>query len=466
MQVDAEPDVAWIDASRRGDRAAFAQIIGRYQRAVYAVAYAGVRDRALADDITQETFVTAWRRLSDLRDDSRLPAWLCGIARNLAREARKRSWRETLGEPVEPIDMATPFEALSEAQSERLVATALGLVPDVYREPLVLFYYEERSVEDVARSLGISPTTTNKRLSRGRQYLADRVATIERGLARRGPSPGLAASVLATIGLAASASHVDASPAPVKGSTMSKLAIAAIVTASLGGAGLLIATVTRGGDAQANSSTPVRATPTTATSGPAKHAHAGGHSPAECMQDALARMMQRSASGTAASGSSADVASAPGPNDCATVGRHLAELEGDTTHGPNDRPDEATCAQCAAHYTTQCENEGWSAERRTCALAAGDLINAHLCAGSTTNVGTAALDVPPELTCSALSKHMATTAHAAGIYSEVTDLPQQIEAACEMGGWGIEMRRCFLAANSIATLQACVIPATPENKLP
>src|SRR5262245_41110096 len=94
MQAGVDPDVALIDASRRGDRTAFAQIIERYHRAVYAVAFSGVRDRALTDDITQDTFVTAWRRLDDLRDASRLPAWLCGIARNLARGARKRMRRE------------------------------------------------------------------------------------------------------------------------------------------------------------------------------------------------------------------------------------------------------------------------------------------------------------------------------------------------------------------------------------
>ena len=77
------------------------------------------------------------------------------------------------------------YDDLNDAEAERIIADALGQVPDVYREPLVLYYYEERSIDDVARSLGISPATTNKRLSRGRRYLAERVATVERSLTRR-----------------------------------------------------------------------------------------------------------------------------------------------------------------------------------------------------------------------------------------------------------------------------------------
>src|SRR5688500_10059250 len=92
MQVGA--DTTLVEASRRGDASAFARIIERYQRAVYAVAYSGVRDRALADDVTQDTFVVAWRRLGELRDEQRIAAWLCGIARNRARDARKRMHRE------------------------------------------------------------------------------------------------------------------------------------------------------------------------------------------------------------------------------------------------------------------------------------------------------------------------------------------------------------------------------------
>lgn len=459
MQAGADVDDALILASRQGDREAFTQIIERYQRSVYAVAFSGVRDRALADDVTQDTFVTAWRQLGELRDGSRLGAWLCGIARNLARDVRKSRLREAPDDAAaEPVHTTTPFDAMSEAESERIVSTALGHVPDVYREPLVLYYYEERSVDDVARSLGISAATTNKRLSRGRRYLAECVAIVERGLTRRGPSPGLAASVLAVIAITVPASPVDASPV-VKGSTMNKFAIAAIVTASVGGAGVLVATVSH---SDAKTKTPAASM----RPAPAQTAQNIG---LDCAHDFLAgktgnghakHSAQPAPSLLSLVSGAVESSAREGSEDCAAVGRHLAELEGDTTHGPSNRPDEATCAQCASHYQTMCESESWSADRRSCTLAAGDLINAHLCAGGAATASAAGkpTEVPPSLSCAVLGKSIATTVQAAGMHTDVTDMPQQVEAACEMGGWSVELRQCFAAADSISKLQVCITP--------
>ena len=318
MHAGSDPDATLIDASRKGDRSAFAQIVERYQRAVYAVSISSVRDRALSDDITQDTFVTAWRRLGDLRDPARLPAWLCGIARNLARDARKRQRREPAGDAQQLADAVTPFDALSDAESERLVAVALARVPAVYRDALVLFYYEQRSVQEVARVLGISAHTTNKRLSRGRQHLAAGVeALIERKLTTRGPRRDLAACVLAAIGVIGSAAHVDASPLTTTGSSMTKLAIATVVLATVGGVGLLAAGPT----------TPTKpgTRPTTSTSSSAAP---------------LARAATPPVQGSAATGGVARGASRPPalpmtpPSnsarlvpDCETVARHMAELQ-------------------------------------------------------------------------------------------------------------------------------------------
>src|SRR6185436_19920741 len=111
---------------------------------------------------------------------------------------------------------------------EQLVAAALADVPDTYREPLVLYYFEEQSVDDVARALGISAETTHRRLSRGPRFLAERThELVEKRVAQRGPRAGLIAGVLAVIGGLGAGSHVEASPP--KGLVMSKLVIVTIV---------------------------------------------------------------------------------------------------------------------------------------------------------------------------------------------------------------------------------------------
>ncbi len=194
-------DPELIAASRRGHRAAFGELVERYQRVVLAVSYSGTGDHALGEDVAQDTFVMAWRRLDRLRDPERVRPWLCGIARNLARRARARRDREAPAE-LEAIDPMTPLDAASEREAERLVAAALARIPERYREALVLYYFEQQSVREVAAALGVSEDLVHQRLSRGRRYLADHVAAaVERTLAGKRVMRDLAAAVLAAIAI-------------------------------------------------------------------------------------------------------------------------------------------------------------------------------------------------------------------------------------------------------------------------
>jgi hypothetical protein len=236
---------------------------------------------------------------------------------------------------------------------------------------------------------------------------------------------------------------------------MHKLAIAAIATAVAGGAGALIVSQTRSSHAEPRAAAAAApAADDCALDHLAKafagHPHAvpaatgsAHHAPS------LASIMSPS---SAASGGDA--------NDCTTVGHHLAELEADATYGADQRPDEATCESCAKHYTHACESQNWSVERRNCTLAAGDLINAHLCAGGVNLTSdTKPASIPPELVCDVVGPHVAAVVQAAGMHADVTDLPQQVQVACEMGNWTVELRTCFAAATTVDALQTCIQPA-------
>jgi RNA polymerase sigma factor (sigma-70 family) len=235
----APSDAELIEASRRGEQAAFGELVTRYQGVVCAVGYSGTRDRALSEDVAQDTFLAAWRQLDQLRETERLRSWLCGIARNLARKARKRSDRE---QPVDPppgsavVDGSNPFDRASEAETERVVRDALARVPDSYREVLVLYYHEHRSIKDVADVLGISEAAVMQRMSRGRHYLAEGVNDlVERALRGSRVKRNLAACVLAAIP-ALGSSRVDAATGATadKGWTMLKLALFATATMAVG----------------------------------------------------------------------------------------------------------------------------------------------------------------------------------------------------------------------------------------
>lgn len=434
---------ALIEASRRGDRAAFAQIVERYQRAVYAVAYSGTRNRSLADDVAQDTFVIAWRRLGELRDAERLGAWLCGIARNRARELRRQTHREVpVDSTPEPPHPTTPYDDITEVEAERIVAAALGQVPDVYREPLVLYYCEERSIDDVAKALGISPATTNKRLSRGRRYLAERVAIVEQALVRFAPASGFAASVLVAINALPPPVHVEPS-ATAKGSIMHKLASLALVTVAGSGVTALVVTASRT-DAHA-------VTPATAHSSTASKASTSEHAGSLC------NIMEKLHGKKPTSLQHFFVTASAGGdnNDCAAVGDHLADLQDDATHGPDHRSDDDSHETCSSTYASICTSEVWSAERRSCVIAAGDLINAHLCAGQVPQADAPA-NIPANLACSVLGPHIASTLQAGGFHEDVADLGDQVAAACDVGKWPLETRTCFADATTIDALKSCI----------
>ncbi len=242
-------DTELVEACRRGERAAFGRLVARYQDVVCAVSYSSTGDWVLSEDVAQDTFIAAWRQLDQLRETGRIRPWLCGIARNLARKARKRTRREDVldGEPI--AASASPFDATAQAEAEQVVRDALSRVPDSYREVLVLYYRENRSIRDVAQTLGLSEDAAMQRLSRGRRYLADGVTDlVERSL--RSPRRNLVVGVLAAIGGLALPSRVDASP--TKGSTMFKLALAASALVAAGTTAIVV-------HARGDSSTPAPA---------------------------------------------------------------------------------------------------------------------------------------------------------------------------------------------------------------
>jgi len=209
-------DAELVKRIRRGKIDAFETLVARYQGLVCAVAFSGTGTRALSEEVAQETFLIAWRDRKLLKDPSKLRSWLCGIARNQSHAARRRVGKD--GVALDSIDVDIParqplaVDALSEAEEEALLWRALKNMPVIYREPLVLFYREDQSVSDVAAGLGLREVTVRKRLSRGREYLKERVAAVvERGLAGGKPRKGFVAGVIAmmatrsSVGLAVTA---------------------------------------------------------------------------------------------------------------------------------------------------------------------------------------------------------------------------------------------------------------------
>lgn len=230
-----ESDTALVARARAGDREAFGRLVARHQAAVSAVTYSGIGDLGLSEDLAQETFLAAWRSLGELREPEKLRAWLCGIARNLARNAFRR---RTADEPLEGAAEVrapgpTPLEHTIAREEASQLARALADIPETYREPLVLFYRDGQSVAGVAAALALSEDAVKQRLARGRQLLREEVtATVERTLARTVPGRAFTVAVIAALpALVPGVAVAGVTAAAAKGSAAAQAGAAASLAA-------------------------------------------------------------------------------------------------------------------------------------------------------------------------------------------------------------------------------------------
>lgn len=210
-----------------GDRDAFRQIVERHQ----------------------EVFLAAWKQLPELREPEKLRGWLAGITRHLINNTFRRQQRTPTDRAEElsaelPSEGNSPSEHAISVDEASLMWHALASIPENYREPMVLFYREHRSIPAVAAVLEISEEAVRQRLVRGRAMLTERMAKlVEETLERSAPTPVFAGAVMMAMPLGVTSTVIvaEAGIAGTKaaaGSFVSKTATAASVVgmaASKGG---------------------------------------------------------------------------------------------------------------------------------------------------------------------------------------------------------------------------------------
>jgi RNA polymerase sigma-70 factor (ECF subfamily) len=171
-----------IRRSRQGDTAAFGEIIRRYQHLVFATAFQVVKNPALAEDVAQEAFVTAFQSLKDLREESAFPSWLRKITRNRALASRKEQGRFVAIEETGLLQTLAA-EAGSEDERERREDDAFGeevrrivsTLSDTLRFPVLLCYLDDLPTASAARFLGITEGALRKRLHDAKKKLQERI---------------------------------------------------------------------------------------------------------------------------------------------------------------------------------------------------------------------------------------------------------------------------------------------------
>jgi len=171
----------FIQLTRDGNYDAFNRLVAEYQTAVYSVVLRMVRNRAVAEDITQDTFISAFRKISSYRGGI-FRAWLFRIAKNASLDYLRKMARRPESSLDEDIvyfsetvkdDSADPLADVLNAELARLIEQCLGGLSDDHRLAMVMIDVEGYQYDEVADSIGVSIGTVKSRLNRARARMRD-----------------------------------------------------------------------------------------------------------------------------------------------------------------------------------------------------------------------------------------------------------------------------------------------------
>jgi RNA polymerase sigma-70 factor (ECF subfamily) len=173
----AEREAGLVAKARKGDDAAFLALFVAHRTAVLRFAWRMTGSVDASEDVAQDCFLLLMKSADfDPRRGS-LRTWLFGIARNLVFRRLRVTGRET-DEPEELPDRSDPLQDLLAGERAEAVQRAIGRLPPLQREAIVLFEYEEMSLESIASVTGAEVGAVKARLQRARESLRRQLAPV------------------------------------------------------------------------------------------------------------------------------------------------------------------------------------------------------------------------------------------------------------------------------------------------
>lgn len=177
-----DPDGALATRAQAGDRAAFEELVRRHTDRLCAVVRRLGLSREAAEEVTQESFLRAWRGIAGFKSEARFFTWLYRIAVNEAKRRLEREPARALVRSLDADDAAEPADVrdepharLAHAELRAALADAVRALPLKYRAPLILRDVEGLSTADAAAILGVREAAFKSRLHRARIAVRDTV---------------------------------------------------------------------------------------------------------------------------------------------------------------------------------------------------------------------------------------------------------------------------------------------------
>lgn len=157
---------------KKGREDAYRQIVEEYGNRLLRTCYLILKDREEAEDVVQETFIKVFRNIDSFRENSNLYTWIYTIALNLSRD-RLRKKQDMFTIEVDLVGNNDVEYEVEKSIDKELLRKELFEINSLYREVLVLFYFEELSIKEISNLLNEKEGTIKSKLSRGRNILKE-----------------------------------------------------------------------------------------------------------------------------------------------------------------------------------------------------------------------------------------------------------------------------------------------------
>lgn len=146
------------------------RLVEEHQKSLLDMCYIYLRDRELAEDAVQETFLKAYKSMSSFRGESKEKTWLTKIAINTCRDMKRSAWFIHVNRGITPEDL--PVIASENFNQNAIdVANAIMQLPDKYKEVILLHYFQEMKMSDIASIIGITTSVVSRRIKKAHEAL-------------------------------------------------------------------------------------------------------------------------------------------------------------------------------------------------------------------------------------------------------------------------------------------------------
>lgn len=161
MEVVKDPDII--------HETQFDQLVEMYQTALLRMCYLYLKDRTLAEDAVQETFLKAYRSMGNFRGDCSPKSWLMRIAINTCRDMQRSGWFKHMDRRVTPELLVN--SSVTPRDDDSMLAVEMLNLSGKLQEVLLLYYYQGMTTAEIGKTLGISKPTVSRRLEQAREKL-------------------------------------------------------------------------------------------------------------------------------------------------------------------------------------------------------------------------------------------------------------------------------------------------------